>query len=155
MGKGRKKKNVLPDQWPRVVWTRKHGNLRLCVDSRKTGFAAGKREFWSTPADALASAPQSDRQKDNEGAMSFAEIEPAQRRDAAEALAVLEDSGASLLDAARVFVRGKERLNSLTLVPTVDVAIDRYLATKRAEEAKGEICRLTLYEIESKMRVVR
>jgi hypothetical protein len=60
------------------------------VDSRKTGFAAGKREFCDTPAEALAIAEQIARQKDNEGAMSFAEIDPTQRRNAAEALAVLE-----------------------------------------------------------------
>lgn len=125
------------------------------VDSRKTGFAAGKREFCDTPAEALAIAEQIARQKDNEGAMSFAEIDPTQRRNAAEALAVLEGSGASLLDAARGFVLEKKRLAQLTRVPTVDVAIDSYLATKRAENAKGEICRLTLYEIESKMRIVR
>ena len=155
MGNNGTKKNVLRDEWPRVIWTRKRGRLQLCVDSRKTGFAAGRREFWDTPAEALAVAEQIAKQKDNEGARSFAEIDPSQRRDAAEALAVLEESGASLLDAARVFVRERDRLAKLTHVPTVDVAIDAYLATKRAEEAKGEICRLTLYEIESKMRIIR
>jgi site-specific recombinase XerC len=155
MATSTKKKNVLRYQWPRVLWIRKRGVLRLCVDSRKTGFPAGKREFWNTPAEALAVAEQIARQKDNEGAQSFAEVAPSQRRDAAEALAVLENSGGSLLDAARLFVREKERLAKLAHVPTVDVAIDGYLDAKRAEEARGEICRLTLYEIEAKMRIVR
>ena len=155
MATSRKKKNILRDEWPRVLWTRKRGTLQLCVDSRKTGFVAGKREFFNTPAEALAVAEQIARQKDNEGAKSFAEVDPSQRRDAAEALAVLADCGGSLLDAARLFVREKERLAKLIDVPTVNVAIDGYLETKRAEEAKGEICRLTLYEIESKMRIVR
>lgn len=125
------------------------------VDSRKTGFAAGRREFCNTPAEALAVAEQVARQKDNDGAMSFAEIAPAQRRDATEALTVLEGSGASLLDAARGFVRERKRLAQIEHVPAVAVAIDDYLEMKRGDEARGEISRLTLYEIESKMRIVR
>jgi integrase len=149
-----KKKKVLRVEWPRVYWTPKRGRLVLCVDSRKTGFAAGKREFWATEAEALASAEQIARIKETEGALSFLELTPAQRRDAAEALALL-DGSASLLDAARTHVRETERLKGLAHVPTVSEAINAYLTAKRAEEAKGEITRLTLYEIESKMRIVR
>jgi integrase len=134
---------------------RKRGRLQLCVDSRKTGFPAGRREFFDTPAEALAVAEQIAKQRDNEGAASFVEVDPSRRRDAAEALAVLEDSGASLLDAARLFVREKDRLAKLVHVPTVNTAIDAYLEAKRVDEANGEICRLTFYEIESKMRIVR
>ena len=125
------------------------------VDSRKTGFAAGKREFCNTPAEALAVAEQMARQKDNEGAISFAEIDPTQRRAAAEALAVLEGSGASLLDAARSFVREKKRLAQLAHVPTVDVEMTATWRRNEPTNARGEISRLTLYEIESKMRIVR
>src|SRR5271166_44271 len=149
-----RKRKLLRSEWPRVYWTPKRGRLRLVVDSRKTGFAAGRREFWDSEAEALASAELIARQKDNEGASSFAELEPAQRRDAAEALALLNDSG-TLLDAARVFIRERERQAHLAHVPNVDEAINGYLNTKRAEESRNEISRLTLYEIESKMRIVR
>src|SRR5271166_1308405 len=149
-----RKRKLLRSEWPRVYWTPKRGRLRLVVDSRKTGFAAGRREFWDSEAEALASAELIARQKDNEGASSFAELEPAQRRDAAEALALLNDSG-TLLDAARVFIRERERQAHLAHVPNVDEAINAYITAKRAEETRGEISRLTLYEIESKMRIVR
>jgi len=149
-----KQKKVIRTQLPRVYWTPKNGRLALCVDSRKTGFAAGRREFWNTPAEALASAEAIARIKDNEGAASFAELDPAQRRDAAEALALLNGTG-SLLDAARLFLHDQERRRALAHVPTVDVAINAYITTKRGEETRGEISRLTLYEIESKMRIVR
>jgi integrase len=149
------KPNVLRKAWPRVYQAKNHGKTVFVIDSRKTGFAAGKREFRDTEAEALAVAAQTAKQKDNEGASSFAEVDPSQRRDAAEALAVLENSGGSLLDAARMFVREKKRLEGLAHVPTVNTAIDAYLEAKRADEANGEICRLTFYEIESKMRIVR
>src|SRR5215469_8838364 len=105
MATNRKRKNVLRNEWPRVVWVRKRGRSQLCVDSRKAGFPAGKRKFFDILAEALAVAEQIARVKDNEGANSFVEINPSQRRDAAEALAALGDSGASLLDAARLFIR--------------------------------------------------
>ena len=73
---------------------------------------------------------------------------------AEEALALLDGSG-SLLDAARTDVRETQRLKALAHVPSVSEAINAYLTAKRAEEVKGEISRLTLYEIESKMRIVR
>jgi integrase len=149
------KPKIIRKVWPRVYQVKNHGKTVFMIDSRKTGFGAGRREFRDTPAEALAVAEQVARQKDNDGAMSFAEIDPTQRRDAAEALAVLEGSGASLLDAARGFVRERKRLAQIDHIPTVAVAIDGYLETKRADEARDEISRLTLYEIESKMRIVR
>jgi integrase len=146
---------VLRKSWPRVYRTHVHGKSRYVVDSRQTGFAAGRREYWKTSAEALASAELIAKTRSNEGAASFFELTPRHRRDAAEALALLEESGASLLDAARVFMRERERECKLAHVPTVDVAINTYLKAKRAEQQKGEISRLTLYEIESKMRIVR
>jgi integrase len=145
-----RKTNILRSRWPRVRRVIIRGNIRYLVDARPTG----KREFFETPAEALAVAEQIARQKDNEGASSFTEVDPSRRRDAAEALAVLGNNG-SLLDAARMFVREKKRLDGLAHVPTVNAAIDAYIAAKRVDEANGEICRLTLYEIESKMRIVR
>jgi hypothetical protein len=44
----------------------------------------------------LASAEVIARQKENDGAASFAELAPAERRDAAEALALLAGSGKNL-----------------------------------------------------------
>jgi integrase len=129
--------------------------LRLLVDSRQTGFASGKREFWETEAEALASAEQIAHQKTNEGALSFAELAPAQRRDAVEALALLDGTGATLLDAARVYVQEPERERKLRDVPTVEEAVNAYINAKRLEEAREEITRLTLREIESKMRIVK
>jgi integrase len=128
--------------------------LVLCVDSRKTGFAAGGRRFWHSEAEALAYAEQIARTKDNEGAAGFAELSITERRDALEALAHLNGAG-TLLDAAIVFIRERERRERLAASPTVNEAIDAYLSAKRAEEQRGEISRLTLYEIESKMRIVR
>lgn len=52
-------------------------------------------------------------------------------------------------------MRERERWKSLEQIPTVDEAINAYLNAKRVEEKNKEISRLTLYEIESKMRIVR
>jgi hypothetical protein len=71
----------------------------LCVDSRKTGFANGGRRFWRTPAEALAYAEQIERTNANEGAAGFAELSITERRDAAQALELLNGAG-SLVDAA-------------------------------------------------------
>jgi integrase len=121
------------------------------VDSRRSGFEPGKREFWETQAEAIASAEQIERTLHNEGASSFVELTPAQRRDAAEALALIGESG-SLLDAARCFVAERARLAALAKVPTVEVCLNAYLSAKRAE---AELAPTTLYEIESKARIIR
>jgi hypothetical protein len=105
---GARKKKVIRAEWPRVYWTPKDGRLVLCVDSRKTGFAAGGRRFWHTEAEAMAYAEQIARTKDNEGAAGFAELSITERRDAALALAHLNGAG-TLLDAAIVFMREAER----------------------------------------------
>jgi len=59
------------------------------------------------------------------------------------------------LDAAIVFMREQDRRAKLAHIPTVDEAINAYINAKRVEEQSGEISRLSLYEIESKMRIVR
>jgi integrase len=149
-----RKKKVIRTEWPRVYWTPKDGYMVLCVDSRKTGWPAGHRRFWHTPAEALAYAEQIARTRDNEGAAGFAELSIIERRDAAQALEILNGAG-RLVDAAILFMRERERVQRLSAIPTVDEAINLYLNAKRVEEEKGEISRLTLYEIESKMRIVR
>jgi hypothetical protein len=130
----------------------KRGQMVLCVDRRKSGFSAGRRRFWHTPAKALAYAEQIERTQANEGAAGFAELSSTERRDAAQALEVLNGAG-TLLDAAILFMR--ERARAAAHIPTVDEAVNAYLGVKWAEETKGEISRLTLREIESKMRIVR
>jgi integrase len=150
------KKKIIRDKWPRVYLTPKDGRMVWCVDSRKRGFARGGRRFWRTPAaaEALAYAEQIERVQANEGAAGFAELSPTERRDAVQALAHLEGAG-TLLDAAILFMKERERVQRLTAIPTVDEAINAYLNAKRVEVAKGEISRLTLYDIEAKIRFVR
>ena len=133
------------------LWRPVRGRLVLCVDSRKAGFAGRRREFW--PTEALASAEGIARLKENSGAAGFAELAPADRRDAAEALAHLGGAG-SLLEAAIVFVRERERRARAAHVPTVTVAIGAYLAAKGIEQAAGNLSRLTLDDLKSKMRIV-
>ena len=147
------KKKVIRSKWPRVYWTPKDGRLVLCVDSRKSGFAAGGRQFWHSQAEALACAEQIARTKDNEGAAGFVELSPAERRDAAEALAHLDGAG-SLLDAARLFMAERSRQATLAHIPNVSEAIKTFLKAKTLDQANGEITRLTLYDLESKMRIV-
>jgi integrase len=149
-----RKKKVIRTEWPRVYWTPKDGKLVLCVDSRKTGFAAGGRRFWHTPAEGLAYAEQVERTLANEGAAGFADLSITERRDALLALEHL-GGACTLLDAAIAFMRERERVQRLAHIPTVNEAINLYLGVKRAEEARGEISRQTLYDIESKMRIVR
>ena len=145
---------LIRDDWPRVYRLLNHGQVRFLTDSRKTGFTAGKREFWKTEAEAIASAEQIADQKDSHGTTSFAELLPTERRDAVEALELL-GGRATLLDAARLWAREWERQQEAAKVPTVEEAINAYLSAKRTEEAAGEIERLTLREIESKMRIVK
>ena len=151
---GARKKKVIRAEWPRIYWTPKDGRLVLCVDSRKTGFAQGGRKFWHTEAEALACAEQIEQTKENEGAAGFAELSPPQRRDAAQALAHLDGAG-TLLDAAILFMRERERREKMAHVPTVDEAIAAYLQTKRTEEQSGQIARVTYGELVAKMHVVR
>jgi integrase len=149
-----RKKKVIRTEWPRVYWTPKDGYMVLCVDSRKTGFSAGGRRYWHTPAEALAYAEQIERTRDNEGAAGFADLSIIERRDAAQALAHLEGTG-TLLDAAILFMRERERMRQLTQIPTVSEAIGAYLNVKRTEEIRGEISQQTLYDIQSKMKPIR
>jgi integrase len=149
-----RKKKVIRTQWPRVYLTPKDGKLVWCVDSRKTGFAAGGRRFWHTTAEALAYAEQVKRTLANEGAAGFAELSITERRDA---LLALEHLGGtcSLLDAAVAYMRERERVERLAAIPTVNEAINLYLDAKRIEQRAGEIARVTLSELTAKMHIVR
>jgi integrase len=144
------KKSLLRSQWPRVRKILHHGHVRFLVDCRPVG----KRELWDNAPDALAAAERIDRQRRNDGAASFAELNPGDRRDAAEALSILPE-GVTLLDAARAYVAESARQRAVATVPTVVEAIDQYLASKRAEMDKGEFARVSLYDLASKLRPVR
>jgi hypothetical protein len=63
----------------------------------------------------------------------------------------LLDGTGSLVDAVRCFVRETARRRDTADVPTVAEAIDAYLAAKRAVHERGEISKLTVYELVSKI----
>lgn len=143
------KKRVLRSTWPRVRRVIKNGRESYVVDTRPIG----GREFWSTLRDALASAERIAHQRANDGAASFDELSPSERRDAAEALALLDGEG-SLLDAVRLFVRETSFRKKLASVPLVSEALTVYLDTKQAELARGELSKLTVDELQSNARII-
>jgi integrase len=124
------------------------------VDSRKAGFN-GRRTFYGDEARALAEADSIARDKENHGAMAFVELGPEQRKDAGEAIGILSEFDASLVDAARyyaAYLRAKKKNESAR---NVEDCIKDYLEAKRADQRRGDISKLTLCELESKMRIVR
>ena len=120
------------------------------VDARPTG----KRELWDDHTDALASAEQIARQARNEGAASFAELSPAERRDAAHALSILNGTGMNLVDAASQLVRLLDARREAANVPSVAEAAAQYLDVKRQEAQRGDIAQVTIVELSSRMRTV-
>jgi integrase len=118
------------------------------VDARPTG----KRELWDNRADALASAELIARQARNDGAASFVELSPAERRDAGQALAILDGTARTLVDAASHLVRELAHQRAAAHVPSVAEAAGLYLAAKRQEAQRGDISPLTIRELESRMR---
>jgi hypothetical protein len=78
----------------------KNGKKAYMVDSRKASFN-GRRTFYSTEAEALAEAEQIARDKENHSALAFVELGSEQRKDAGEAIGILAEFDASLVDAAR------------------------------------------------------
>lgn len=143
-------KKVLRSSWPRVRRVVHHGRERFMVDARP----AGKRELWDDRADALASAEQIARQARNEGAASFAELLPAERRDAAQALSILDGTGMNLVDAASQLVRLLDTQRAARNIPTVAEAAGLYLDAKRQEAQRGDIAQVTIVELSSRMRTV-
>jgi len=59
------------------------------------------------------------------------------------------------LDAASAFLRALERAREAAHVPIINDALDAYLSVKRTEKTQGTISRLTLIDLESKMRIIR
>jgi integrase len=128
------------------------------VDSRRTGFAEGGRSFYETLAEALATAEEIARIKENEGARGFAVLSPEERADASEAIAILAEAGyatSSLVDAARRTVGELEAERKRAIGPTVKEAVAAYLAAKEAEKERGELSQLSMIELRSKVGKVR
>ena len=143
-------KKVLRSSWPRVRRVVHHGAIRFLVDARPHG----RRELWDNQADAIASAELIARQARNEGTASFAELTPAERRDAAQALSILADSGKNLVDAASHLVQQLDSQRATACVPTIAEAASLYLDAKRHEAARGDISPLTIRELSSRMRTI-
>jgi hypothetical protein len=132
----------------------KNGKKTYMVDSRKTGFN-GRRTFYGDEAEALAEADSIARDKENHGAMAFVELGAEHRKDAGEAIGILSEFNASLVDAARysaAYLCIKQKNES---AKNVEDCINDYLKGKRADQKRGDISKLTLYELESKLRIVR
>jgi integrase len=126
------------------------------VDSRRAGFSQSGRNFYETEAQAVAVAEQLERIRHEEGARGFAIISPKQRGDANEALAILaEYDGADLVSAARYYAAHLKAQEDATHAKTVAECVDAYLADYRADFEKKRISKFTLYEIQSRMRLVR
>jgi integrase/nucleotide-binding universal stress UspA family protein len=157
-GRGRPKKlsKVIREKWPRVYRTKSHDQERYMVDSRRAGFPQSGRAFYETEAEALAVAEQLALVRHEEGARGFSIISPEQRGDAAEALAILaEHDGADLVSAARFYAAHLVAERKRAVGPTVKEALTAYLESKRAETERGELSRLTLWELNSKGSKIR
>jgi integrase len=125
------------------------------VDSRRTGFAQGGRTFFSSEAEAIATAEQIARIRENEGAAGFAELSPSERRDASEALAILSGFDATLVDCARHFTGWLISERERAAGPSVSDALDAYLIFKKSEWQRGEISKLTFQDLVSKANPAR
>jgi hypothetical protein len=116
-------------------------------------FPKGKRSFFQTLEEALGVAGVLEIELLNHGARAFAELSPLQRKDAIEALLLLEPfQDATLFKAARRyadFLAGEAKRST---GPTVKEALARYLETKRAEHKAGMLRKLSIYDLESKTR---
>jgi hypothetical protein len=108
------------------------------VDSRKTGFN-GRRTFFGTEAEALAEAEQIARDKENHGALAFVELGASQRKDAAEAIGILAEFDASLVNAARHYAAVLRAKLANESALSVEDCIEQYLEAKRADQTRGAL----------------
>jgi integrase len=123
------------------------------VDARKAGFPKGKRSFYETEEQAVGVAEVLEVELLNHGARAFAELSPLQRKDAVEALQILEPFvGATLFKAARHYADFLAAEAKRTTGPTLKDALARYLEAKRAEHKAGMLRKLSIYDLESKTR---
>jgi len=152
--KKRRKNKVVRKPWPRVYEVLKNGKRAFMVDGRRTGFN-GRRAFYVDEAEALAEADSIARDKQNHGAMAFIELSAEQRKDAGEAIGILSEFKACLVDSAIYYAAHLRAKRENAFARNLADCIDEYLEAKRADRRRGEISKLTLYELESKMRIVR
>jgi integrase len=161
--------SLIRKDWPRVRTVLENGRRQFIVDSRKTGFQAGRREFFERKELALQRARTIAAQVHQSGTLPLEELSPSQRRDAAEAIAALASfdealarSRSPLLDAARHYIGFLEERKKRASVPSFDECLDDYLLAKRAEHDEFErtrgktgIAQTTIYELEAKARIFR
>src|SRR5258708_2343298 len=152
-GRPKKTRKLIREKWPRVYRVFVHGRERFMVDARKAGFPKGKRSFYETQQEAVGVAETLEVGLLNHGARAFAELSPLQRKDAIEALQLLEPfEGATLFKAARRYVDFLAVEAKRATGPTLKEALARYLETKRAEHEAGMLRKLSIYDLESKTR---
>jgi integrase len=113
-----------------------------------------RRTFYQTEAEALATAEQLERILHNEGARAFADLSAKERGDAAEAIAILAEYDVNLVDAARHFA-GHLESKRIATGPTVKEALAAYLKAKQGETERGELSRLTYWDLVSKGNAIR
>jgi integrase len=150
-----KKQKPIRAKWPRVLRVSNHGADRYLVDSRRNGFSQSRRTFYESEAEALATAEQLERIMRNEGARGFVDLSPEQRGDAAEAIAILARHDASLVTAARHYVGYLDAERKRAIGPSVKEALAGYLKAKEAETERGELARLTYWDLTTKANTIR
>jgi len=123
------------------------------VDARKSGFPKAKRLFYETQREAVGVADTLEVELLNHGARAFGELSPLQRKDAIEALQLLEPfEGATLFKAARHYADFLCTEANRAIGPTVREALQNYLKAKCAEHKAGTLRKLSVYDIQSKTR---
>lgn len=123
------------------------------VDARRAGFPKSKRSFYETQEQAIGAAEVLEVELLNHGARAFAELSPLQRKDAIEALQILEPfEDATLFMAARHYADFLAAEAKRATGPTLKEALARYLEAKRAEHRAGMLRKLSIYDLESKTR---
>jgi integrase len=152
-GRPKKARKLVREKWPRVYRVHVHGRERFMVDARKAGFPKGKRNFYETEEQAIGVAEVLEVELINLGARAFAELSPLQRKDAIEALQILQSfEDATLFKAARHYADFLAAEAKRATGPTLKEALALYLEVKRAEHKAGMLRKLSIYDIESKTR---
>jgi integrase len=150
-----KKQKPIRSKWPRVIRVKSHGAERFMVDSRRTGFSRSGRTFYESESEAIAVAEQLERILHNEGARAFVDLSAQERSAASEAIAILAEYDADLVDAARHYVAHLKRERQRVVGPTLKKALAAYLKAKQGETERGELSRLTYLDLVSKGNTIR
>ena len=152
-GRPKKARKLIREKWPRVYRVYVHGRERFMVDARRVGFPNSKRSFHETEQEATVVAETLELELLNHGARAFADLSPSQRKDAIEALQILNRlDGATLVKAALHYENFLIAEAKRATGPTVKMALESFLEAKRAEVKAGLLRKLTIYDLESKTR---